>query len=209
MKKIFFLMLVVFTIMGCDNPDTASMLETYTVLRSMAVWSCKQHAKSCTDGSILWLGDSNSCMMNMAEAFPEINICNGGVGGYTTYDIEQTYTDYMAVSHSKIFIMIGTNNLFRLGQLTDELLIAYRAMLERLKEFHLPIYCVSILPSTHEGHNKKVAAANAGIQTVCSEEGLTYIETVGYENSDFSVDGYHLNDTGREKFYAQIKPWLE
>ena len=159
----------------------------------------------CSSGvPVLWLGDSNSFLMNYTY-WLETNVCNPSVPGYTTYDILGIEDNYLVHNPGKAFIMIGGNNTLEdLTTFTE----SYRSIMLKIKTKGIPIYCVCILNqrSTHPDWNAWIAQANIRIQSLCATYGATYIN-VPITDSDL-MDSVHLNYTGKMKLVNAVKPYI-
>ena len=175
-------------------------------------------------GDIVFIGNSITNMMNWDELFGISNIKNRGVSGAYTKEILENLESMVSGQPSKIFVMIGTNDLGTEGFEYQPEAVAYRIqkILKRIRE-EVPeaeVYYQSILPSLVGLRSKeKTLKTNGMVQDWIisqNDPSLQYIDIYtpladsdGGLNmcddieSSFSFDGLHLTQKGY-KIWADI-----
>lgn len=174
-----------------------------------------------TPNSILFLGDSITDNAEWAELFgnnPRIK--NRGIGGDDTDGVLGRLKEVTESQPSKIFIMIGTNDL-AYGKTKEYVLQNYRKIVEQIiaESPNTKIFVQSILPVDEAMHPTRPNAAikfiNEHLKDMSQELGLIYIdlytdfEKEGVLNPDFSIDGLHLNGKGYEVWKNIIQKHVE
>ncbi|MCH5234729.1 MAG: hypothetical protein J1E16_05495 [Muribaculaceae bacterium] len=184
-------------------------------------------------GDIVFIGNSITNMMNWNELFGNSkNIKNRGTSGAITKEILDNLESMISGEPSKIFVMIGTNDLGTEGSEFQPKAVAYRIkkILNRIRE-EVPeaqVYYQSILPSlsglrTEEKTTKTNAIIKDWIEDL-NEPNLTYIDLysafVGengelkntsndFSEDSFSFDGLHLSQNGYQLWADIIKDYIE
>lgn len=171
-------------------------------------------------GAIVMLGNSITERGAWPELLPGKKIANRGIGGDNTFGVLARLDGVIAMRPSKIFLLIGINDLGR-GLPENVILANYRRILERLTTA-LPktnIYVESVLPM-HESklpaylQNKagKVASLNTGIAALAKEFNLPFLnlhewaaDANGQLKAEYTGDGIHLTPIA----YAAWVKWLQ
>ena len=161
-------------------------------------------------------GDSLSLWFP-TELLPETrNWLNQGISGETSSGLLKRLSLFDKTQPSRIFVMIGINDLIR-GVSDSEILDNHQKIMAYLRKTHPKAQIVfqSILPHggeeiTWEGREKLLAIPNSRIrqlneqlQTLASKEGIKYLDlqplfanNQGNIRSEFSTDGLHLSQQG-------------
>lgn len=184
------------------------------------------------EGDIVFIGNSITNMMNWNELFGNSkNIKNRGTSGAFTKEILENLESMIAGNPSKIFLMIGTNDLGTEGFEFQPGPVAYRIkkILKRIRE-EVPeaeVYYQSILP-TLKGlrTEKKTLETNALIEEWIKEQNdpkLNYIDIYsslvdsdgGIRNTQanegehtISYDGLHFTQEGYKIWADIIAPFV-
>lgn len=180
------------------------------------------------EGDIIFIGNSITNMMNWNELFGgNPNIKNRGTSGAFTQEILNNLESMIAGNPSKIFLMIGTNDLGSEGSFYTPDAVAYRIkkILERIREERpeAEVYFQSILPSNAGLRTvEKIETVNKDIEEwIKSNPGykINYVDLYSllFENGDlkntvkaplednFSFDGLHLTWKGYQAWANAIK----
>jgi lysophospholipase L1-like esterase len=161
-----------------------------------------------TMNEIIFLGNSITDQAEWHEIFNNINVKNRGIGGDDTDGILERLDEVVSSKPSKIFLMIGTNDL-AYGKSVDQIVENYTRILDviSLSSPETEIFVQSILPTEDAIHtsrqNADILAINHKIQVICEDREHVYIDLFSkfatIENTlnpDYSNDGLHLNGKG-------------
>lgn len=183
-------------------------------------YSSFQVLPACNDGDIVFIGNSITNMMNWYEAFgSRQNIHGRGNSGGFTQEILDNLEAMIAGNPSKVFLMIGTNDLGASGDnYTPELVSArIQKILARIRS-EVPdatVYYQSILPSLNGIRTKvKTETTNQLVKTWMEQRNdpqLVYLDiysllaatdgslngnTASQSATSVSYDGLHLTQKG-------------
>lgn len=172
-----------------------------------------------TTDDIVFLGDSIKEAGRWFEYFPNKSCRNRGIGGDTTNNILKRIDSIIVGKPSKIFLLIGINDL--LSKLTiEDFRTNYRNILKEMKNSapETKLYVESILPINTQMckdvlsrktnflvtlTNEEIKKTNEQIEKMCKEMGITFIDTFSgmldeqqQLDEKYSVDGVHLSPEG-------------
>ena len=186
---------------------------------------------ACNDGDIVFIGNSITNMMNWYEAFGSTQHIHGrgNSGGYTQ-EILDNIESMIAGNPSKVFLMIGTNDLGTNGDFYTPQLTADRIILimtRILAETEATVYYQSILPSKVgiRTEAKTVTTNNLVKEWIDNEKNdrLVYIDLYSqlvtedgelsktkdsYSSDSYSWDGLHLTQKGYKVWMDIIKDYV-
>lgn len=197
------------------KPDDPPYLSLYYRFRTM-YFSVDPHP----DRSIVFLGDSITDEGNWSQLFPQASVENRGIGGDTTLGVLNRLDQVIASKPTKIFLMIGTNDLC-FGRQIPDIVTNYRHILTRLKTElpGTPVYIESVLPfndtifpSRSLRTNSNISKLNNNIKSLAQQYQYQYIDlTTAFTDKDgrlparYTKDGLHLNESGYILWRNQIK----
>ncbi|HFI5209872.1 TPA: SGNH/GDSL hydrolase family protein [Streptococcus agalactiae] len=173
------------------------------------------------EGAIVFTGDS------IVEFFPlkkhlgrDYSLVNRGVAGSDTYWLlENLRTQVWELLPSKVFILIGTNDI-GLGHSQSEIIANITDIIAeiRAESYMTEINILSVLPVSEEDdyiervkvrNNQAIKALNKTLSVI---SGINYIELYdllvdekGQLASSFTKDGLHLTDQAYAKISETIK----
>ena len=184
----------------------------------------KEHFETLPDtpNEIIFLGNSITDGAEWFELFGgNPNVKNRGIGGDDTDGVLERLSEVTSSQPSKIFIMIGTNDL-AYGKSVEHVVENHKKIIARIKEEspNTKIYMESVLPVDDAIHwtrpNTSMLEINKALKAHCEELGIQYIDLVpvfsdenGKLNKKYSIDGLHLNGAGYLKWVEQIKQYVE
>ena len=180
-------------------------------------------------GSIVMLGNSITDMHPWAEAFrttdgQPINIvCRGNSGTYST-EQNDNLESYLINHPSKIFIMIGTNDMATSGGLNftpEQLLTQVRAMVKRI-HLRSPETKVYLQPVLNNNTSNRISSrwlpANEMLKALAQESEfsswVTYVDIYDAlsgvaEDGVWSYDRLHLTAAAYQKWCTAILPYIQ
>lgn len=170
---------------------------------------------------IVFLGNSITERGEWSELIQNKKVANRGIGGDNSFGVKARLQSIIAQKPSKVFIMIGINDLGR-GLPVPVIVSNYQQIVAQLQK-GLPkakLYVQSVLPLNEallkydylKGKNAKVKALNEELKKLAAQHGLTYInlhEVMGDEmgelKKDFTKDGIHLTTDAYGAWAAYLK----
>ena len=189
----------------------------------------KETVKYVTDQNIVFFGDSITEGYKVEEFFPDTFVINSGIGGNRSNQLlERIEDDVYAYNPSKIFILIGINDMNG-GVPEEEILNNIQKIVNGIKinRKYTKIYIESIYPINRNmfddikyGFNKevtndKIKEINLKIKNICKENDITYIDVYssltdddGNLKSAYSKEGLHLTDLGYFKVTKVLEKYI-
>ncbi len=158
---------------------------------------------------IAFIGNSITERGEWHEMLPDKRIANRGIGGDNSYGILARLDGVIRQRPSKIFLMVGINDLGR-GLSPQVIAANYQRIIQQLKT-SLPktkIYLQSVLPLNDavlkydylKNKNSKVKELNGLVKDLSKQFNLVYIDlhpvmsdANGELKKEFTMDGIHLN----------------
>ena len=176
--------------------------------------------------SIVFLGDSITSRYDLNKYFPNYNVYNSGIAGNMTKDIlENMENRVFAYNPTKVFILIGTNDLVYSGLDNDGLKNNIEEIINKIyeKNSNIKIYMESIYPVNNSINkeivetrtNENIKDLNNKIEKICNNK-CTYINM--YDNLTdkngnmkriYTVDGLHLNKIGYKVITNKLIKYLD
>ena len=177
--------------------------------------------------SIVFLGDSITSRCNLNKYFPNYNVYNSGVAGNMTKNILENMENRVFVYNpTKVFILIGTNDLVYSGLDNDGIKNNIEEIINKIyeKNSNTKIYIQSIYP-VNTSLNKEIVETrtndnikdlNNKIEKICDNNKCTYINM--YDNLTdkngnmkriYTVDGLHLNKIGYKVVANKLIKYLD
>ena len=165
---------------------------------------------------VAFIGDSLTDGYDLAQYYPQYVTANRGIGGDTTFGVEERLQVSLFDLKPKVVVMlIGANNM-------DTMLQNYESILQSLKE-NLPeskiVLCsLTAMGGEHWGGKNQLAAYNnVSIKLLAQKYGYTYVDlysalydvSIGEVYEGYTVDGGHFTHEGYTVVTAQITPVLE
>ncbi len=176
--------------------------------------------------SIVFLGDSITSRYDLNKYFPNYNVYNSGIAGNMTKDIlENMENRIFAYNPTKVFILIGTNDLVYSGLDNDGIKNNIEEIINKIyeKNSNTKIYLESIYPVNNSINkeivetrtNENIKDLNNKIEKICNNK-CTYINM--YDNLTdkngnmkriYTVDGLHLNKIGYKVITNKLIKYLD
>lgn len=175
---------------------------------------------------IIFLGNSITNGGEWAELLRNPHAKNRGISGDTTQGVLDRLSTITKGKPSKIFLLIGTNDLSR-GKSVDEVAKNVEKIVERVKRESpaTKLYVQSVFPVNpkfnkflgHMNRQKDIAALNAKIKAIAARHGVTYIDvykslvtpSTDVMNPEYTNDGLHLLGKGYLKWVEVLKPYIK
>lgn len=173
----------------------------------------------------LFLGDSLTDYFDLETYFPGQPVVNSGIAGNTTDQILASMkTRVYDYNPSKIFLLIGTNDL-RDGKSQEAVVQNVEKIIEEIQTnrkqaeiFVESLYPVNGSVSSAVGvrSNEAIQNINAQLEKYCKKKNLTYIDMYsklqdeqGNLQTQYTVDGLHLNDEGYQIVAGVLQKYMK
>jgi lysophospholipase L1-like esterase len=167
---------------------------------------------------IVMLGDSITRAGEWESLLHLHKVINRGVAGYSTGDVLREVNETIALKPTKIFLMIGINDLLR-GSSFEQTFQTYSTIINRLQGSGAKIYVQSTLECARNYCGETTDAVkelNAKVKKLASSLQLTYIDlNAGLANAEqgllpqFTHDGLHLSKLAYQYWAEQLKLHIE
>jgi len=174
-----------------------------------------------TENEIIFLGNSITDNCEWSELFRNPNIKNRGIGGDDSDGILERIDEVVSSKPSKIFLMIGTNDLSK-GKNVEYIIMNYKKIIAEIQKAspETELYIQSVLPVEDAIHytrpNSDIIAINRQLQEIAGEMELTYIDLFSLFANDqnkldlkYSLDGLHLNGKGYLRWKQAIQQFID
>ena len=169
---------------------------------------------ACSPGKpIVFVGDSLTARANWSDLL-QTTIVNKGISGDTTQGVLARIDDVVSSKPDKLFIMIGTNDLY---YKIPDTIKNYDKILSSIqgKTPSTLIYVQSVLPSDFEGRTiLEIENLNNQLMILCRKHNVIFINLYplfkdgqGIRKT-LTVDGLHLNDNGYKIWANAIKYYV-
>lgn len=177
--------------------------------------------EEATTGKIMFLGNSITEMGDFRKLTGDTTVVNRGIGGDITFGIINRIDEIVRFKPSKIFILIGINDLYK--QIPEQTYVSNISAIVNLIRSQSPktaIYVQSILPVNPsfkefpKGYdlNDKVNVVNRQLSYMSKRLRYTYIDLNKHFRDDkglmqvkYSVDGLHLGAAGYQLWMKILK----
>ena len=181
------------------------------------------------DENIVFFGDSITNKYKVEEFFSNTYVINSGISGDKSEDLLNRMNDVYKYNPSKVFILIGINDLNN-GIKEDEILNNIQKIINGIKtnRMHSKIYIESVYPINRDVFNEKdysfnedisndtIKEFNKKLKKLCKENDITYINVYdsllddnGNLKDVYTLEGLHLNDLGYFKVTSTINKYIK
>lgn len=183
-----------------------------------------------TDENIVFFGDSITEQYNVEEFFPEHHVVNSGISGNKADDLlERIETDVYKYNPSKVFLLIGINDLNNNAS-EEEILQNIQKIVNQIKinRKNAKIYIESVYPINKDSMNESdyyfnskitndvIIEFNKKLENLCIDNDIMYID-IYHELLDkednlkdvYTLEGLHLTDLGYFKVTSKLQEYIE
>ena len=219
MKKLLILIFILSGIISAQNKTAETKYSPYYLHKKSMFDSLPN-----TSGEIIFLGNSITDGCNWTELFSDLRVKNRGISGDVTEGIINRLNEVTESNPSKIFIMIGINDLAR-GKSKKEILDNYEIIVDGIIEASpkTEIYIESILPVNNSyGRFKKhyskadsIVSLNKELENLAVKKGQTYVDLFtpfinneGKLKDEFTEDGLHLNGDAYQLWKSLVEKYV-
>ena len=175
----------------------------------------KQENQTASDIEVAFVGDSITDMYDVKSYYSELNVLNRGIGGDTTYGVENRLeVSLYAVKPKVVVMMIGVNNRTTCCRNYERLLVKIKNNLPDSK-----IVILSLIPAggSIKSWNTQLQRNNVIIKDIATRHDCIYVDmySVFYDsaiaeiNPTYTDDGLHPNADGYAVMTNVLKPRLK
>lgn len=164
---------------------------------------------------VAFLGDSLTDGYDLQRYYPQYTVCNRGIGGDTTFDLEgRLHVSVYDLKPKVAVMLIGANNLSTMFDNYENVL---RSLKENLPETKVVLLSLTCMGDEWGKGNETAAYNNVKIKKLSEKYGFSYVDLysplmnleTGEIYPEYTTDGGHLTDKGYEVLTAEITPVLE
>jgi len=178
-----------------------------------------------TKGEIIFLGDSITDGCNWTELFADIRVKNRGISGDVTDGVLERLDEVLSSRPSKVFLMIGVNDLAAgksLEEIAGNIVRIVKSMHRRSPETE--VFLQSVLPVNgdfemfprHTGRSEDIPLLNRALKRAAEELSCTYVDLYslfatdgGKLNPEYTNDGLHLTGAGYLAWKKAVSRYIE
>jgi len=222
MKKLILIALLFPLIIKAQSVTNQRVYDTIPFIPEHTPQRLAQFAKEpIVPGRIIFLGNSITEMGNWKKVLNDTTVLNRGIGGDITYGILKRLKDITDRNPSKVFILIGINDI---GKDIPDAVIANN-YLKIVNEIHskcpqTKIYAQSVLPINptmpnfpqHYDKEEHVLAVNKLIKAQAGAGNYTFVDIFhlfvdadGRLKSEYSYEGLHLKPPAYQVWVDYLK----
>ena len=170
----------------------------------------------CHSEDVAFIGDSLTDGYDLAKYYPQYVTANRGIGGDTTFGLEERLQVSLYDLKPKVVVMlIGANNM-------DSMLENYESILkglqENLPESKIVLLSLTAMGGEHWGRKNQLAAYNnVSIKLLAQKYDFAFVDlystlydvSIGEVYEGYTIDGGHFTHEGYTVVTAQITPVLK
>ena len=197
----------------------------------------KALSKKIRPGAVVFVGDSHTENFLVHDQFPSVNLVNRGISGDTAEElINRIETTVIDLEPSKVFLMIGTNDLYAKDSV-EKIIKNIKVSLEKISK-SLPdclVYFWSIPPVADTrklynaplsfffrlvlrltmDRNKKISEINNQLRYMAIKAKFNYIDIEnilsdrdGFLRPQYTIEGLHLNVKAYLKIASRLNRYI-
>jgi len=178
-----------------------------------------------TKDEILFVGNSITASGQWTELFQNLRVKNRGISGDVTDGILFRLKEITESKPSKIFLMIGVNDLSK-GKSKSYILKKYQEILDSIKSQtpNTKVYIQSILPvnnkfgyfKNHTNKTDSIISINNSLKMMAKKNDAKYIDlfsafadSQNKMKEEYTLDGLHPNGKGYSKWGELIRKYVK
>ena len=171
--------------------------------------------KTLSNVDVVFLGDSLTEGYNLSQYYPEYTAVNRGIGGDTTFGLEnRLQVSAYDLSPKVVCMLIGGNNLSTMFQNYEQILIELK---ENLPNANVVLLSLTAMGGVWARNNPLAIENNQRIKSMAEYYQFEFVDLftplydykTGEIKDGLSIDGVHFSEDGYTIVTNQIKPILE
>lgn len=165
---------------------------------------------------VAFLGDSLTDGYDLAKYYPQYITANRGIGGDTTFTLEERLQVSVYDLKPKVAVMlIGANNIDTMFDNYERILMGLQ---KNLPDTKVVLLSLTAMGGEHWGRNNQLAAYNnVSIKLLAEEYGFAFVDlysplydvSIGEVYEGYTSDGGHLTHEGYTIITNEITPVLQ
>lgn len=165
---------------------------------------------------VAFIGDSLTDGYDLAKYYPQYVTANRGIGGDTTFGLEERLQVSLYDLKPKVVVMlIGANNMDSMLQNYESIL---KGLQENLPESKIVLLSLTAMGGEHWGRKNQLAAYNnVSIKLLAQKYNFAFVDlysalydvSIGEVYEGYTIDGGHFTHEGYTVVTAQITPVLK
>ena len=212
------LAIVYFTVILPEKREEEKLQEAVRAYRAAKLEQYEQENAEYDDYEVdvAFIGDSLTDGYDLAKYYPQYVTANRGIGGDTTFGLEERLQVSLYDLKPKVVVMlIGANNM-------DSMLENYESILkglqENLPESKIVLLSLTAMGGEHWGRKNQLAAYNnVSIKLLAQKYNFAFVDlysalydvSIGEVYEGYTIDGGHFTHEGYTVVTAQVTPVLE
>ena len=219
MKKlilIFLMLFLSFGLIGCKkkDPDIEQMIKEYRDAK-IKLYISENNEYDDYEVDVAFLGDSLTDGYDVKSYYPDYLVVNRGIGGDTTFDLENRLQVSLYDLKPKVIVMlIGANNFKTMFDNYENILKGFQHNVPNSKVILLSLTSMS----KEWGKNNNIAKENnLKIQELATKYNYEFIDlynpllnpTTNEIYEEYTTDGGHLTPKGYEVLTKCISPIIK
>ena len=152
---------------------------------------------------VAFIGDSLTDAYDLATYYPQYVTANRGIGGDTTFGVEERLQVSLFDLKPKVVVMlIGANNMDSMFENYESILQSFK---QNLSESKIVLLSLTAMGGEHWGRKNQLAAYNnVSIKLLAQKYGYTYVDlysalydvSIGEVYEGYTIDGGHFTPKG-------------
>lgn len=197
-----------------EKSDWAEKVQQYRDAK-MAQYREENERYADYEVEVAFLGDSLTDGYDLQKYYPQYITANRGIGGDTTFDLQQRLQVSVYDLKPQIAVMlIGANNFDTMLQNYEDILIGLKTNLPNTK---VVILSLTAMGGDHWGPKNPMAAYNnVSVKLLAEKYGFTFVDlftplydvSIGEVYAGYTVDGGHFTHEGYTVVTSLITPVL-
>ena len=165
---------------------------------------------------VAFIGDSLTDGYDLAKYYPQYVTANRGIGGDTTFGLEERLQVSLYDLKPKVVVMlIGANNMDSMLQNYESIL---KGLQENLPESKIVLLSLTAMGGEHWGRKNQLAAYNnVSIKLLAQKYNFAFVDlysalydvSIGEVYEGYTIDGGHFTNEGYTVVTAQVTPVLK
>lgn len=198
-----------------EQEETARMVQEYRDAK-MAQYRQENAAYDDYEVEVAFLGDSLTDGYDLAKYYPQYVTANRGIGGDTTFSLEERLQVSVYNLKPKVAVMlIGANNMDTMFDNYEQILMGLQ---ENLPDTKIVLLSLTAMGGEHWGRKNQLAAYNnVTIKLLAEKYGFAFVDlfsplydvSIGEVYAGYTTDGGHLTHEGYTVITNEITPALQ
>ena len=198
-----------------EQEQFAQAVQAYRAEKSQK-YQAENDQRSDFEVDVAFIGDSLTDGYDLEKYYPQFVTANRGIGGDTTFDLENRLEESVYALKPKVVVMlIGANNMDTMFENYESILMGLR---DNLPDSKIVLLSLTAMGGEHWGSKNQLAAYNnVTIKLLAEKYGFTFIDlfsplydiTTGEVYEGYTIDGGHFTHEGYTVITSIVTPVLE